>query len=151
MQKKPGEIMRRTLGEMQRYLYTAQGQHQLSKEELVPVARAYLTSVLLPSTQGTMSSRNEGELRLLAEATDKLLQGDIAGAGDLLMLRFQAVEMAHADQGWRMAKHLLPDRGSHVSCTGRDQRSALVRDESRQLKVQALSKATVVSGGRTGG
>ena len=138
---RPGSLMKNTLGEMRRFLVTGQGS-TMGNEELTPIVRAYLTSVLLPSARGTMTARNESELKLLADATDRLLQGDYAGAGDLLLLRFQQVEMAHGDGCWKMARHLLPDAESMPSSTARSARSSLIQEEAKFSRLQALSGGT---------
>ena len=47
--------MKKTLGEMQKYLATGQGAGQ-ERDKLQPVVRAYLTSILLPASQGAISA-----------------------------------------------------------------------------------------------
>ena len=80
MTERPGDLMATALEEMRRYLVTGQGASS-SPGELSPIVRAYLTSVFLPSVGNTISQRNSEELRTLAEASDKILQGDFAGPG----------------------------------------------------------------------
>ena len=138
MTERPGDLMATALDEMKRYLITGQGATS-SQEELTPIVRAYLTSVFLPSVGSAISQRNSEELRTLAEATDKILQGDFAGAGDLLLLRFQAIEMAHADGHWRVARHLMPLSDPRPSASTRALRAAAAQDEARATRLGALA------------
>jgi len=138
MAERPGEIMASALEEMRRYLVTGQGSTS-SQEELTPIVRAYLTSVFLPSAGGSITQRNSEELRTLAEATDRILQGDFAGAGDLLLLRFQAIEMAHADGHWKVARHIMPLSDPRPSASTRALRAAAAQDEGRATRLSALA------------
>ena len=140
MSQRPGNLLKNTISEMKRFLVTGQGA-SMDKDSLQPIVRAYLTSVLLPSTKGTMSARNQSELQVLAEAVDRILQGDYGAAADLLMLRFQQVEMAHGDGGWKLARHLLQDLEGAPSSTSRSSRGALVQEEARHARLQALTQA----------
>ena len=101
------------------------------------MVRSYLTSVLLPSA-GDVSIRNRDELRVLAEAIDRLLSGDLAGAADMLALRFQAVEMAQTDHSWALARHMVPLPQAGVSSVSRSQRQHLIKDEEKDAKMAAL-------------
>ena len=138
MAERPGEIMASALEEMRKYLVTGQGSTS-SQAELTPIVRAYLTSVFLPSAGGAITQRNSEELRTLAEATDRILQGDFAGAGDLLMLRFQAIEMAHADGHWKVARHIMPLSDPRPSASTRSLRAAAAQDEGRATRLSALA------------
>ena len=138
MTERPGDLMATALEEMRRYLVTGQGASS-SPGELSPIVRAYLTSVFLPSVGNTISQRNSEELRTLAEASDKILQGDFAGAGDLLLLRFQAIEMAHSDGHWRVARHVMPLSDPRPSASTRALRAAAAQDEARSTRLNALA------------
>ena len=105
------------------------------------MVEAYLTSVVLPAAQGSMSVRNEQELKLLAQAVDAMLDGNMARALDMLILRFQAVEMSHADGHWQYARHLLPLREAGVSSTSRSLREGVLREERREIKSKAMSSS----------
>ena len=84
---------------------------QSSEPEGRRLVTTYLTTALLPSSGSSMNLRTQREMRTLAEALDAILAGDLAGAGDLLMQRFRALEMATVDGNWDMARHLelIPD------------------------------------------
>jgi len=138
MAERPGEIMASALEEMRKYLVTGQGSTS-SQAELTPIVRAYLTSVFLPSAGGAITQRNSEELRTLAEATDRILQGDFAGAGDLLLLRFQAIEMAHSDGHWKVARHIMPLSDPRPSASTRSLRAAAAQDEGRATRLSALA------------
>ena len=88
-----------------------------------------------------MTTRNESELKVLADAVDRLLRGDYAGACYLLMLRFQQAEMAHGDGGWKHARHLLDDSSGTPPTTARGVRSAAVMEESRRYRQEAATSS----------
>ena len=106
------------------------------------MVEAYLTSVVLPSAQGKMTLRNQQELKLLSKCIDHLLEGDFTRALDTMILRFQAVEMAHQDGHWEVAKHLVPIPDAAVSCTPSSVRNGLLRDERREVRSRALARSS---------
>ena len=107
---------------------------------LPAVAQTYLATVLLPSMSGSMGQRDERELRTIAKAIDLLVSGDSAGAGDVLMQRFKAVETASADGHWSIAKHmeLLPT--TTVSAVTDREREVAARMEKEERKLKARAK-----------
>ena len=107
----------------------------------MPIVQAYLSSVLRPAAQGTMSPRSLQELKLLARCLDAMMNGDFTQCVDLLMLRFQAVEMSHSDGHWHHAKHLVPLQEETVTATHSDLRRRLIRDEQREERVRAVAGA----------
>ena len=137
MENRPGRILTESLDKMKQYLVTCQG--GASSEEMGPMVEAYLTSVFLPSVGTNLTLRNKDELRTLAFAADSLLKGEVLPAVEALLLRFQAVEMAHFDGGWHHAKHLTPLAESVVSSIPRTIRDGAIRDEHRELKVRNMS------------
>ena len=100
-----------------------------------------MTSVLLPSTQGTLGVRNERELRTLALALDHVLAGRFAKAMDILVQRFKAVESSTSDGGWSHSRHLelLPE--GRVSSVSTREREAMIRQESSDARVRHIARA----------
>ena len=102
---------------------------------LEPVAVRYLTTVLNQAQQ-SMTLRNSRELRTLAEALDRLIGGKTAEAGDLLIQRFKAVEMASGEGSWRVAQHLELIPSSAVTAVNHEEREAACRQEVREARVR---------------
>ena len=94
----------------------------------------YLTTAS-HGASGERGIRNERELHTLALAMDSLLQGDLAAAGDVLMQRFKAVEIAATEQNWDLAKYIevLPERGA--SAVTEAERAAASKLKARDLKI----------------
>ena len=111
------------------------------QEEMQAEVESYLSTVLMPSLGATMSARNERELRTLAKGLDKLVKGDAAGAADVLVQRFKAVETASSDGHWGIAKHheLLPSGA--VSAVPDREREAAARMEKEERKLRATTAA----------
>lgn len=103
---------------MRQFIVTQQGSP--SDGSLRPVCLAYLTSVLIPSLGGEMSTRNVEEFRSMAAAMDAMLNGSPAQALDIMASRFSAVETLATTQDWNMAKHLQVVRSERVSCANED-------------------------------
>ena len=80
------------------------------------------------------SVSSEAERRLLAEALDSILRGQITRAADLLSCQFKGVEMAQREGGWHAAKHLNPVSTAHVSAVDDDEREDLYKQERHDLK-----------------
>ena len=108
---------------------TARPSVEVPEDELAPVVRAYLTSVLLPSTQGKMNPRSQDELRALGEIVDSILLGDAVRAAEIALQRFKAVETCHTDGGWHQAKFLTPLKDSAVSSLSLAEHSLLAKAE----------------------
>ena len=70
-----------------------------------------------------------------------MIAGDFVRATELLVLRFQAVEMAHNDGHWNLAKHVVPLAEHDISSTTRAMRAALLQGEKRENKARALAEA----------
>ena len=135
----PGQLLEECLAKMKKYLTTQQGSGAGS-DPMSPVVTSYLTSVLVPAAGNSLTLRNSGELRHLAEALDCLLVGNVVGAADVLAQRFRSVETAHFDGGWSMAKHLEVVGDAKVS-------SISVKDRQR---IARLAKEEAKSGHTTG-
>ena len=73
-------------------------------------------------------------MQTLCKAVDMLVRGEVAGAADVLVQRFKAVE-ASASSGWDLAKHfeLLPPAG--VSATSDKERETIMRKRREELKI----------------
>jgi hypothetical protein len=99
-----------------------------------PVVTAYLTSVLVPATGNSLTMRNSGELRHLAEALDCLLIGNVIGAADVLAQRFRSVETAHFDGSWNQAKHLEIVGDARVSSISMKDRQRIAKLATSEAK-----------------
>ena len=144
MDARPGHILESALAQMRRYLCSQQGQDAMQKggQDLSPIVESYLSSVLLPAAQGTMSLRNKEELKLLSQAIDHMLKGNFVRATELLVLRFQAVEMCHNDGNWNLARHVVPTMDAGVSSMTRTARAGLLRDEQRDLRARSMAESS---------
>ena len=111
-----------------------------ARGSLEPIVNTYLTSVLLPSTQGSMGVRNERELRTLALALDHVLAGRFANAMDVLVQRFKAVESSSSEGGWAHSRHLelLPE--GRVTAISPQEREAMIRQENSDSRVRHLAR-----------
>ena len=127
--------MKKGLAKMREYL---PGRGDDKDRNPSPIVRTYLTTVLLPTLGRSMGARNEAELRLLAEALDSLLAGEVALTGDLLMQQFKAVEMAQLENGWSLAKHMQPIPAGKVSAVPEEERTQVMKVEERELRMKAL-------------
>ena len=113
-----------------------------------PRAVQYLATVV-DRGQKDLGVRNRRELRTLAEAIDRMLEGDYLGAGDILMARFAAVEMASSEQSWAVPSHLelIPSASSGVATEAA--RHAASKEELLRQKLLATFSGN--QGGRGGG
>ena len=137
MKPRPGHVLRESLNHMRSYLVDRQAAGE-SDEVLRPVVKSYLSSVFLPSTGDKLSIRNRDEMRLLAEAVDLILAGDVVRAAEMLILRFKAVETSHVDGSWAQAKHIVPLPEAQVSSLTREERASLAQDERREQRLTQL-------------
>ena len=95
------------------------------------------------------SIRNERELRTLALAIDAMVRGQYHTAGDIIMQRYKAVELASIEGNWRIASHLelLPvEASSAVTTAEREVASTL---ELREASLRARLDSNI-KGGRLG-
>lgn len=95
----------------------------------------YFTTVV-NQTGNNVGLRNARELRTLAEALDLLMVGKVAEAGDLLMQRFKAVELASQEGNWKVAQHLelIPETG--VSTSSFKERRAAAKLEMEDYRLR---------------
>jgi len=105
--------------------------------QLQDVVTTYLTTALIPGANVAgqyMGKGTQRELRTLSEAMDAIIRGEKARAGDILMQRFRAIEMAVADGNWSLAQHLelIPDQA--VCSVPLGMRGELIREENRRCK-----------------
>lgn len=100
----------------------------------------YLTTVVQAARGHELGIRNARELRTLAEALDRLLKGELAHCGDLLMQRFKAVESASADANWAAASRyeLIPE--ALVSAVPPEERAVALSLELSERKLQKLTE-----------
>ena len=143
VERKPGEITQRAITKMRRYL---QG-NNVVVDDTEPVLVTYLTSVFIPSTKGTLSARNDQEMRVLSEAVDCVLKGDLARATDVLVQQLKSVEQLHYDHGsWKAARHLSVVEDGRVSIMEDKEKEAIYHDERADMRMQRLQQQ--VQGGR---
>ena len=106
--------------------------------ELSPLLRNYLTTVQLPSLGQSLTPRNEAELRLLAEALDALLAGNVTLTADLLIQQFKAIEMAQIDKNWKLARHLQSVPTGRITSLPEGEMEELLRVEEREKRRKVL-------------
>ena len=109
-----------------------------------PGATAYILQVMRDTSH---NMRNERELRTLGAALDMLSKGQIYAAGDYLMQRLKAVEMAVSDGHWRTATHveLLPSAVASASTV--QEREAACNLEAATEKYRRGTSSGGVAGG----
>ena len=101
-----------------------------------PVVTRYLLTILSTTRAGTISLRNEPELRTVVETLDALLVGNLSRVGDILAQRFKALETSIADGQWAIARHfeIIPE--SDASMVTYAEREHAVRLELRERKLR---------------
>jgi hypothetical protein len=145
---RPGELLKATLEKMGGYLgERADG----AGEDMGPRVMTYLSSVLMPAANGSMTMRNERELRTIAMAIDAILRGKVAEAADFLIQRFKAVETAHHDGHWNTARHLEALPPPKVSAVDQEERESILRAEERESRFRKLAESYRGGGARRGG
>ena len=98
----------------------------------------YLTTVVQVSAAHGVSVRNERELRTLTDALNALLMGDVTRAADIIMLRFQAIELAATSQDWSSAKFLELSPQTQVSSLTEMEKEAITKQKFRDAKLAKL-------------
>ena len=135
----PGRLLKEALAKMTEYLVTQQPGEGRG-EEMKDVAMTYLTSVLVPTMGTGLNERSRRELTTLATALDHMVCGRIAEAGDLLVQRFKAVELAATTGSWGVAQHLEIAPPSQVSAVHEKEIEAAAKLERHHFKLrQALA------------
>ena len=96
-----------------------------------------------------VSARNKRELLTLATILDALLSGSLGRVGDVAMGRLQAIESAHRDGRWEMARHLEAIPLEEVGASNlRDQEVAICAELRRAKLREALEKLKATGGAR---
>ena len=117
------------------------GQQSVEFDDTTPVVYTYLTAVFIPSTKGTLTPRNDQELRVLAKAIDYILSCDPSRACDMLCQQFKSVEQSHHDGGqWHAARHLSVVPDNKVSVMADREKDDLYRDERADAKARKLQQ-----------
>lgn len=141
-----GALLENGVKMMQNALASRQGGGEVSgkeREQLVNLRTGvtnYLTVGLMPGCAAAgqpIGRRSEREMRTLAEAIDAILRGDVATAGDIMMQRFRACELAALEGDWTLAKHLELIPQERVTSIPRGMREALVKEENQLAKYTA--------------
>jgi len=108
-------------------------------EDMQDVVTTYLTTAMIPGAAAAgqhMGIRTIREMRTLAEGLDAIIRGEPAKAGDILMQRFRAAEMAVSDGHWTLAQHLELIPETTVSSIPLGMRAELIREQNRRDKYQ---------------
>jgi len=138
--EQPGVLLRQGLEMMSKYLDPLAGGGGATQKQMVlePKVVRYLTTMSAAARHTGVGLRNERELRTLAESIDALLEGDLCKAGDILMMRFKAVEFAATESDWSAAKFLevIPE-GTVTSLTP-EEREAIAHRKAKEAKLQKL-------------
>ena len=78
---------------------------------------------------------------MIGRSVDSLLRGDAVGAAELLLQRLKAIETAHHDKSWDVARHLVPLPPAQVTALSRQERASLARDEKQALALTRPSRS----------
>ena len=101
------EILERTVG-------LSRGTADKEEESLPPVARGYLSQILLTRIpEGVAGVRNVRELRTLAAIIDGICQNDAMRSLDIAVQRFKSIEMYMGQGSWEQGNllELIPHEG----------------------------------------
>jgi len=139
----PGLTLKEGLSCMARFLPRCVGGVRLGDWE--PRVVQYLTTVVDRGPKD-LGVRNRREMRTLAEALDRMLEGDYLGAGDILMARFAAVEMASTELNWAVPSHLELIPSTTSGAATEEARHAASKEELLRQKLLATFAGT--QGGR---
>ena len=120
---------------------------EASADSLAPLMVTYFRSVWSAAHPASeIGQRNNNELEMLAIVIDKLLAGDMAGVGDMLMQRFRSVQLA-AQYGWKVAQELELTNNGDATLVPPEMREEALRSYHKHSKVlDGLKKAK--GGGR---
>ena len=138
-QRCPGMLLAGGLAQMRRFADPAA--HALeggSQEPMAAIATKYVTMILHTLKKGNLHPETERELRTIGTSLDLLVQGNLAGIGDLLMQRLKSVE-ARAFQGQNfLGKHLELLPSVEVSALSQSERAVATNLEAKELKLREL-------------
>ena len=108
----------------------------------------YLNQVFfVQHPESTVGLRSTREMRTWAKVIDFLLDGRFGELGDVAIQRLKALETAHNEGSWDLAKHheLIP--ASLASITGDEEKHVAARTELQELKLkEAMEKARASRG-----
>ena len=136
----PGALLQSALAQMRTYDATRADPYG----SLEGSFQKYLVTILLAKhSESQMGQRNARELRTLALCLDTLLTGNVAGAADILVQRWKAVETAVQEGGWQLARHheLLPFQD--VGLSNDAERTVVARAELERVRLEEASKKVV--------
>ena len=112
----------------------------------------YLNQIFfVQNPEGSVGLRTTGEMRTWAKVVDMLLDGRFRELGDVTIQRLKALETAHKEVLWALAKHhaLLP--ASLSSIAGDEEKHVAACMELQELKLkEAMEKARASRGRKTG-
>lgn len=137
----PGRLFQHGAAAMSRLLRPLHGDQAAAHMQLQPCAVQYLLTASEASRSQKASVRDKHELRTLAEAMDHLAAGDPAAAGDCLMQRFKAVEMAAVQQTWENAKFLEVTGDATALAVSSEERVLISRMRERELRLDKASSS----------
>ena len=108
----------------------------------------YLNQVFfVQHPESTVGLRSTREMRTWGKVIDYLLDGRFGELGDVAIQRLKALETAHNEGSWDLAKHheLIPP--SLASITGDEEKHVAARTELQELKLkEAMEKARASRG-----
>ena len=137
MERKPGDITERAIYKTREYL----GKRGVDVDEVTPIVNTFFMSIYLPSVKSSISARSEQTMRLLSNAIDLIVGGELAVATDMLFMQYKLLEQLVEDKGnFRMANHLDPAVGTRVSVMEDREREHVLRDERAEISVEKLKQ-----------
>ena len=107
-----------------------------------PIVTKDLVTVLATTKAGSVSMRNERELRTISESLDALLTGNLARSGDILLQRFKAIEASVNDSSWAVARHceLIPEPETSITTFAEREHAAKLELRERKLRDHLLGR-----------
>ena len=154
----PGVISRRGLWRMHESVRAVSGgrperNKKKMNEETPSAAVAYLNLCFLRKAGNQEKPPPKGKVRemeTLAHVIDAAAEGDVGGAMDIAIARFQALEVSHEDGGWGTAEHIEVAPRLEFSATSQGERQAAAKIEEAKQKREKLIVRTT-AGGTDGG
>ena len=145
-QSAPGSLLESGVAEVAKFLQAKGGVDSESADTLAPLMMTYFRSVWQgahPASQ--VGARTNAELEMLATVIDRLLEGNMAAVGDILMQRFRCVQLA-SSHGWQVASQLELSNRADASLVPMEMREEALRDHRREAKItEGLRKSKSAS------
>ena len=143
----PGALFLSGANEVRRLLCGRGGASSAQSDEIAADFVKYLNTVFHSEhPQSSMSPRNCHELRVLAEAMDALVSGNLEILADVLMQRFKSIQISTVDGHWGLAQNVEVHRSGDLGLTSLVEREAAAEQYLREHRVSEAAISRKVKG-----